>query len=200
MRLPSPRLARFRTGFAGAARRFGADTRGTTAVEFGMLLAPFLLLVMGIITIGIQYLTMHFLEYGVEVASRKLRTGEAQKAGQTLGGFRDLFCDAADVMINCDDNHLVIHIKNKKTFAELTPLPACVAEGGLAPPSGNEGDSVESVAGGASDAVVVLACYEWGMGMSLWQSIWNLIPSETPTIQGKIILSAATAFRSEPYE
>lgn len=198
MRLPSPRLARFRTGFAGVARRFGADTRGTTAVEFGMVIAPFLLLVMGIITIGFQYLTMHFLEHGIEVAARKLRTGEAQKAGVTLDGFRTLFCEAADVMINCD-GHLVIHIKSKKTFAELAPVTSCVTEGELTPPSGNGGDSVRSQAGGASDAVVVSACYEWEMGMSLWQSIWNLI-SPTPRVQGKMVLSATTAFRSEPYE
>lgn len=198
MRLPSPRLARFRTGFAGAARRFGADTRGTTAIEFGMLLAPFLLLMMGIITIGIQYLAMHFLEYGVEVAARKLRTGEAQKAGYTLDDFRTLFCQAADVMIKCDD-HLVIHIDSDETFAGLTPVTSCVTNGELTPPSGNGGDSVQSRAGDSSDAVVVSACYEWDMGMSLWQSIWNLL-SPTPTVQGKSILSAATAFRSEPYE
>lgn len=198
MRLPSLRLARFRTRFAGAARRFGADTRGTTAVEFGMLIAPFLLLVMGIITIGIQYLTMHFLEHGVEVAARKLRTGEAQKAGQTLDDFRALFCEAADVMIKCD-GHLVIHIKSKQTFAELSPVTSCVTNGALTPASGNGGDSVRSQAGDASDAVMVSACYEWEMGMSLWQLIWNLV-SPTPTVQGKMVLSAATAFRSEPYE
>jgi Flp pilus assembly protein TadG len=198
MRLPSPRLAKFRTGLAGAARRFGADTRGTTAVEFGMLLAPFLLLMMGIITIGLQYLTMHFLEHGVEVASRKLRTGEAQKAGQTLDDFRRMFCEAADVMIKCDD-HLVIHIKSKEKFAELTPVTNCVTNGELTPSSGNGGDSVRSRAGDASAAVMVSACYEWDMGMSLWQSIWNLL-SPTPTVQGKSILSAATAFRSEPFE
>jgi hypothetical protein len=101
-------------------------------------------------------------------------------------------------MIKCD-NHLVIHIKGKKTFAELSPVTPCVTAGELTPPSGNGGDSVQSQAGGASDAVVVSACYEWDIGMSLWQSIWNLI-SPTPPVQGKMVFSATTAFRSEPYE
>jgi hypothetical protein len=60
---------------------------------------------------------------------------------------------------------------------------------------------VSSQAGDASDAVVVSACYEWEMGISLWQSIWNLISSDpTSRAQGNIVLSATTAFRSEPYE
>lgn len=180
------------------ARRFSADTRGATAVEFGLIALPFFLLVMGIITIGMQYLTAHSLEQGVEVASRQLRTGEAQKAGLTVGAFRQAVCNAAGVMVACDDR-LVVHIRSRSTFAELVPVTPCLTNGRLTPPEGDLEDGVRTQAGDASRAVVVSVCYEWDAGFGPWQVIWNLL-SEGDVDRGNPILSAATAFRSEPFE
>ncbi|MCC7251308.1 pilus assembly protein [Hyphomicrobium sp.] len=188
----------FRTRLAGVVRRFRADVRGVTAVEFGLVAAPFFLVVMGLVTVGTQYMSMHFLEHGVEVASRKLRTGEAQKAGLTVSDFRGLFCDAAGFIIPCDE-HLVIHIKSSDTFAGLSPITSCVTDGSLTPAEGNGGDAVRSHAGDASAAVMVSACYQWDMGLGLWQTIWNII-LPVPTVEGSPVLSAVTAFRSEPFE
>jgi Flp pilus assembly protein TadG len=185
-------------GLASAARRFRADARGVTAIEFAIVAAPFFLLLMGIMTIGLQYLSVHFLEHGVEAAARKLRTGEAQKAGMTLADFRKLFCEEAGFIIACD-NRLVIHIKSSETFAGLSPVTSCVTDGSLTPAAGSQGDDIRTRAGGASEAVMVSACYQWDMGLDLWQSVWNLI-SPMPTVAGRPILSAATAFRSEPFE
>jgi len=180
------------------SRRWRRDESGTSAIEFAMVVGPFFVLVMGIITIGVQYMTAHFLEYGVEAAARKIRTGEAQKAGLKLSDFRTLFCDAAGFMVACDDR-LVIHIKSNAEFAGLTPLTSCVTDGNLTPTEGNPDDALRTRAGDASAAVVVSACYEWDMGVSFWQTIWNVI-SPMPVVQGKPILSAVTAFRSEPFE
>lgn len=178
-------------------RRLRADRSGATAVEFGLVMVPFLLLIMGIITVGMQYLTMHFVEYGTDSAARKLRTGEAQKAGMTIGGFRQLFCDTADVMVSCD-KHLVIHIKKSATFAGLQPVTPCVTNGKLTPSAGNAGDTVRSRAGDANDAVIITVCYEWEAGLRLWSVIWNLLSGSSgddPTV-----LSSTVAFRSEPFE
>lgn len=198
MRQCNLRLERLRAGPARLARRFGRDASGATAVEFAMVAAPFFLLMLSIMTIGMQYLTLHSLEQGVAEASRKLRTGEAQKAGLTLGDFRKMVCENAGSYIACD-NHLVVHVKSGATFADLTPLTNCITNGGLTPATGNGTDGIRSAAGDASAAVLVTVCYDWEMGSRLWQSLWNLI-SPMPTTEGKTILSAATAFRSEPFE
>lgn len=181
-----------------ASRRFARDTSGATAVEFGMVAAPFFALVLAIMTIGTQYLALHFLEHGVNTASRKLRTGEAQKAGLTIADFRTMVCDAAGVMIACD-NRLKIHIKSASTFAGLTPLASCMTAGNLTPSAGLGSDSVQSRSGGESTAVSVTACYEWSEGMGLWGKLMQLVSPAPPT-QGKTILSAATAFLSEPFD
>jgi Flp pilus assembly protein TadG len=191
-------FARLRADLVHTARRLQADARGTTAVEFGLIAVPFFLLVMGIITIGMQYLTAHSLDQAVALASRQLRTGEAQKVGLTLGGFRQAVCNAAGAMITCDER-LVVHVKSRSTFAELTPVTPCLTNGRLTPPEGVAEDGIRTRAGDASQAVVVSVCYEWDAGFGPWQLIWNLL-SAPEADRGKPILSAATAFRSEPFE
>lgn len=193
-----PGVERPRAFFGRALRRFAADRRGATAVEFGLVAVPFLAMTMTVMTIGSQYMTQSFLEHGVSEAARKLRTGEAQKAGLTLADFRKMVCDAAGSLIACDDR-LVVHLKSSPTFAGLAPATSCMTNGGLTPAAGVPTDSVRSRAGDASTAVMVSACYEWQLGASLWGSIYGLI-SPTPVSQGKIVLTAATAFRSEPFE
>lgn len=198
MSRPTVRIARFRASLARAVWRFRADTCGATAVEFALIALPFFVLVVGIITIGLQYLTSHSLALGVEVASRELRTGEAQKAGITVGQFRQAVCNAAGAMIACD-KRLVIHIKSRSTFAELRPITPCLTNGKLTPAEGDLEDGIRTQSGDASTAIVVSACYEWDAGFGPWQLIWNLLSSERVD-RGNPIVSAATAFRSEPFE
>ncbi len=159
---------------------------------------PFFALMLAIMTVGLQYLTLHALDQGVAAASRKLRTGEAQKAGKTINDFRQLFCAEAGTFISCD-GHLVIHIKNAQTFAGLMPLTQCLNNGVLQPSTGVGTDKVTTVSGNASSAVVVTACYDWEMGSKMWQTIWDVI-SPTPTTNGKTILSSTATFRAEPYQ
>lgn len=181
------------------ARRFRDDARGATAVEFGLISAPFFLLMMGIMTVGLHYLTLHSLEHAVVEASRQIRTGQAQKANLTADDFRKMVCDAAGTFIACDDR-LVIHFRSARAFRDLTPVATCIVDGGLAPPSVSGGDSLVTAVGPASRKVSVNICYDWTMGLPLWRSIWNLISPTPATSSGKTILSAATVFQSEPYE
>src|SRR5690606_26389340 len=90
-----------RSSCARPARRFRADASGATAVEFAIVAVPLFLLMLAIMTIGIQYFVLHSLEHGIAEASRKVRTGEAQKEGLTLDDFRNLVCEAAGPYISC---------------------------------------------------------------------------------------------------
>ena len=180
-------------------RRFRGDTRGTTAVEFALVAVPFLLLMMGIMTVGMQYLALHSLEHAVVEASRQIRTGQAQKANRTVADFRKMICDAAGVTIPCD-SRLVVHVRSGERFGDLVPMQSCIADGRLAPPSGSAGDSLVTAVGEADRKVAVNICYDWVMGLQLWQSIWKLISPTPATESGRIILSAATVFQTEPYK
>ncbi|AHB48460.1 pilus biosynthesis protein TadE [Hyphomicrobium nitrativorans NL23] len=184
---------------ACVVRRFRGDTRGTTAVEFALVATPFFLLMMGIMTVGMQYLALHSLEHAVGEASRQIRTGQAQKAGMTVDDFRKMVCDEAGSTIACD-SRLVVHFRSAERFRDLVPMPSCIVDDGLAPPSGAGDDSLVTAVGEEDRKVVVNICYDWVMGMQLWQSIWGLISPTPTTGSGKIILSAATVFQTEPYK
>jgi len=192
--LPSRALARLRL----AAGRFCADCRGVAAIEFGLVALPFFAMMIGIMAIGLQYFTEHALDSAVMDAARKLRTGEAQKAGLTIGDFRTLVCDAAAPYIACD-NHLIVHVNSGATFADLNPPTTCVTSGALTPAQGQATDLITTRSGTANAAVLVVACYEWDMGSMVWQPLWRLL-SPSPQVDGKTVLSSSTAFRSEPYQ
>src|SRR5688572_10808777 len=111
-----------RSMLASAARRGGPkrsllrDEDGATAVEFGMIATPFLLFVLGILGMGLYYLALISLEYGVESAARKIRTGEAEKSALTVAGFKSLICASA---ISIDCSKVTVIIDSEKTWSDI---------------------------------------------------------------------------------
>jgi Flp pilus assembly protein TadG len=182
-----------RSTLAAAARRGGPkrsllkDENGATAVEFGMVAMPFLLFILGIMGIGLYYLAVISLEYSVESAARKIRTGEAEKSALTVGGFKNLICASA---IGIDCSKVTVIIRNAKTWAGINP-PACVTNGSQTGSSGNAGDAVSDYSGSASEVVLVTACYRWPLADSFE---FMKFSGSGPTI-----IQAATAFKNEPY-
>jgi Flp pilus assembly protein TadG len=160
---------------------------------------------LGIMTVGLQFFTSSSLDNGVAQAARKIRTGQAQKAGKTLADFRQMVCDEAGSYIKCGTN-LVIHVKSEAAFADLDPPTPCLTNGALTPSAGAGADPLASSAGTASAAVLVTACYEWDFGGTLWQDIWNMLSvgpwsdGQPPRIQGKTIIRSTSTFRTEPYQ
>jgi len=61
-------------------RGFGADQRGATAVEFGLIAVPFLALLFAIVEMALTLWTAQTLENAVTDASRRLYTGEFQSS------------------------------------------------------------------------------------------------------------------------
>jgi Flp pilus assembly protein TadG len=195
--------------FCGSRRRapcaaWRRDESGTTAIEFAFIAAPFFVMLLGIMTVGMHYFTIHSLELGVSAAARQIRTGEAQKAGMTFNDFKQLVCNEAGSYIKC--NKLIVHVKSGAQFADLDPPTSCVTNGNMTPSAGVATDPLSKSSGAASAAVVVSACYDWELGSELWQKIWNtiLVGPGTPAglgqkTVGKTIVSATTTFRTEPY-
>jgi Flp pilus assembly protein TadG len=182
-----------RSMLASAARRGGPkrsllrDEDGATAVEFGMIATPFLLFVLGILGMGLYYLALISLEYGVESAARKIRTGEAEKSALTVAGFKSLICASA---IGIDCSKVTVIIDSEKTWSDIVP-PSCVTNGSQTPSSGNATDALSKYSGSASQVVLVTACYHWKLADSFK---FMKFTASDPTI-----LQAATAFKSEPY-
>lgn len=202
MRLLTKSLRQKFTRTAGARPLLGNED-GSAAIEFGMVALPFLMFVLGIIAFGLYFLSSTFLSYGVEVASRQIRTGLMNTAGpkdandqpteMSVKQFRQDVCTAASPVIDC--SKLSVKVAHWTSWADLTPESCTDADGNMTGSTGEEGDLLKKYAGEASDVVLVTLCYKWDLAESL--SLLKM--GSGPDGSGPAIIQAATAFKSEPY-
>lgn len=181
-------------------RRFQSDSKGVTAIEFGFVAFPFLLFVLGIMAVGLQFFTINALDNAVETASRKIRTGEAQRANIKLSDFKKSVCDSTVDYIGSDCNNIYVHVQSASTWADISPRE-CAADGQMTPQSNMTANLVDS-SGGAEQVVLVTVCYDWRLPIIFPYLQYMLMrPSDDVALEsgGSLIQSVAT-FRTEPYE
>ena len=77
------RPAKGRRAVRRILRRFNADARGATAVEFGLIGVPFLGLLLALFQTGLVFFANEGLEAAVQAAARNIYTGTAQTSGIT---------------------------------------------------------------------------------------------------------------------
>lgn len=180
-----------------ASRRLLSNEDGSAAVEFAMVGLPFLLFVLGIMGYGLFFLNSTYLEYGVEAAARKIRTGEIKTAGKngvmTVDEFRALACSAAQPVIDCSKMNVLV--QHGTDWSGITPVACVDAKGDMTKSTGNGNDALSTYAGEASEVVLVTLCYKWDLA----QSFSFLHLGKGAGGSGSAILQAATAFKSEPY-
>ncbi len=188
--------------------RFRRAEDGTTAIEFGMVAFPFLIFVLGILAVGLQFFTINSLDHAVEVVSRQIRTGQAQTVmdadgnTMTLAQFRNAVCSVAGRYIERDCNERVkVHIQSGNNWAAINPRP-CAQAGVMTDQAGNDSDTVADTAGGAGQVVLVTVCYDWELPIHfpMLNRILMTPPDGVPLTSGGSLVQAVATFRTEPYE
>lgn len=181
-------------------QRFRKSREGVTAVEFGLVALPFLLFVLGIMAVGLQFFTINALDNAVETAARKIRTGEAQRAGMTLGEFKELVCDSGGHYIGSNCEHVYVHVQSASNWAAIEPT-ACAAGGSMTPQSNTTADLADS-SGGAEQVVLVTVCYDWRLPITFpYLQYMMMRPADgVPLNSGGSLIQSAATFRTEPYE
>lgn len=194
---------------AHTARKCGSlfrDERGSTAVEFGFLVIPLFMFLFGIINTGYYFFNQHLLDRGVEEASRRVRTGESQKLGATVGAYRNLVCNAANFNISSsntgygppptsgliDCSKLTILMQNAADWGGIQQQN-CRTAGNQSQSTGNANDTLSSAVGTQSRVVIITACYSWPFAQQLpfAERFFGTEP---------IIYSSTAAFRTEDYQ
>lgn len=173
----------------GLLRRWRASRDGATAMEFGIVAMPFMIMLFGIVGVGLYFFTVFSLENAVERASRQIRTGQAQKAGINGEQFKQRVCSLFPVFIDCA-NKLRVNVQNYASSAAITDqtIPKCL-DGTRALASASA-----YLPGTASQIVLVVACYEWDMVKNIpFLKLGNMKG-------GGMLIQAATTFRTEPYD
>jgi Flp pilus assembly protein TadG len=117
-----PLLNRIFAPAVARGRRFAADERGVTAVEFGLLALPFFTIIFAILQTAIMFLTMQVLDSALEDSMRMIRTGRAQAAKYTLADFRKYMCGYTFNLIDC--SQIKIKVDTLSNFAGVNLNPA----------------------------------------------------------------------------
>jgi Flp pilus assembly protein TadG len=165
-----------------------------------MVALPFLLFVLGTMAIGLQFFTINALDNAVDSAARKIRTGEAQRAGMKLNDFKDLVCKSGGYYIEKDCERIFIHVQSAGDWAAIDPR-SCASNGKMTAQSNMTADLVDST-GGSEQVVLVTACYDWQLPITFPTLQYMLMrPADGVALEsgGSLVQSVAT-FRTEPYE
>jgi Flp pilus assembly pilin Flp len=169
---------------AGRAARFAGDRSGASALEFALVAAPLILLLLAVLQVSLVYFANVGLEGAIDRGARLIRTGQAQKFSAQQ--FKTEVCKHLSAPLKCDD--LMLDVRSYSSFGG--------AAGNLAPPPGADGKPKDYGfdPGEAEDVVVVRGFYPLDIGSVLPADI-NLSNMEG----GGRLLMATAAFRNEPF-
>jgi Flp pilus assembly protein TadG len=170
------------------ARMRARSRAGTAAIEFAMVAPVFFLFIFGTIETGVIYFAGTALQNATDDAARMVRTGQA--VGMTAAQFKSQICGEVSGLISattCSTN-LQIDIRQFSTFSAASYPSVTNANGSL-----NTGAMQYPATLEPCEVVLVRAFYPWSIITPLMQPLLENMPN------GQYLLSAAAAFRSEPY-
>ncbi len=180
----------FRSGFARCVGRFLRVPRSflrsedaTSAVEFAMVAAPFLALLMAILETALVFFAQQVLQTATTQASRLIMTGQAQSSAMTATQFQQAVCNDAVVIFTCSG--IYVNVQTFSSFSSVSQMNPIS--------NGNFNTSMNYQIGTQGDIELVQVFYQWPVYTApLGFSLSNL--------NGNSRLLVATAvFRNEPY-
>lgn len=166
-------------------RRFRGDQSGASALEFAIVAAPLLLLLLAVLQVGLVFFANFALEGVTERAARLVRTGQAQKFTQAQ--FKSEVCKHLSAPLSCGG--LKLDVRKYSSFGD--------AGSGLTEPLDSQGNIKSNFSydpGSRSDVVVVRAFYPLDIG--------SMLPAEISLSNmagNSRVLIATAAFRNEPF-
>lgn len=172
------RLSRF-----AWAQRFIRREDGAVAVEFGMILLPFLTMMFVILETALVFFADQTLQTAVTDSSRLIMTGQAASQGLTQATFKNAVCARIYGLFNCATG-MYVDVKTYSSFGSISN----------AVQYDSSGNPVTTYApGNPGDIVVVRLLYQWPIPIPMIQSVLA-----DPSAKTRLLVATA-AFRNEPY-
>ena len=186
-------FAAIRNGLSRGIKRgrntegFAGSTSGATAVEFALVAAPFMAMLMALFQTALVFFAGRVLDETVEQASRYIMTGQAQTANMTQAGFATWVCGQTFALFNC--NNFMINVQSYSSFSlASTTTPTLTFDS-----HGNVNNSWSYSTGNPGDIVVVQVLYQWPVVLGpLSFTLANLS-------NGNRLLVSTAVFKNEPY-
>lgn len=169
-------------------RRFAKSKTGSAAIEFAMVAPVLFLFLFGIIETGVIYFATAMLQNSTDDTARQFRTGQISGT-VTSQSITDTVCSEINGLISPSDcqSNLMVDVRAYSSFGGSSYPGVTKSDGTI--------DTTKLAVQPTSDCQVVLlrTFYPWKI----------MTPLLTPLLQntqtGYYIVSAASAFRTEPY-
>lgn len=173
-------------------RRLVRRDDGSAAIEFGLVIVPFMGLLFAILETALVFFASQVLETAVADSSRLILTGQADSAGYNATTFKTQVCNRLLALFDCTKLQLDVRTASGFSTADLS-LP-------VVPDPQHPGQMKVDTSSFAYQSstpgqiVVVRVVYEWptfvtGLGLNL-----------STLSDGNRLLMSAAAFRNEPYK
>jgi Flp pilus assembly protein TadG len=167
--------------------KFIRCNKGATVVEFALVAAPFLGLLVALFQTVLVFFAERVLDETTEDASRYIMTGEAQQTNMTQSGFANYVCQNTFALFNC--KNFMINVQNYNSFAAAnTASPTLTFNA-----QGQVTNEWTYSPGNPGDVVIVQVMYQWPVVLGpLGFNLSNIS-------NGNRLLVSTAAFRNEPY-
>jgi Flp pilus assembly protein TadG len=190
----------------GATRLFSSPAffrcrKGATAVEFALVAAPFLALLVALLQTAMVFFAARMLDEITEEASRYVLTGQTQTANMNAAQFRTHVCtgDATltklvSALFTCSS--FLISAQSYANFAAANTNDPIVGFNANNQPVDANGNvlTMPWSPGNPGDVVVLQIMYQWPViGGPLGFSL------SSPNANGNRLLMSTAVFRNEPY-
>ena len=168
-------------------KRYVRCNGGASAVEFALIAAPFLALLVAIVQTALVFFAGRLLDETTEQASRYILTGQAQTSGMTQAQFANYVCQKSASLFTCAN--FMVNVQNYGSFASAnTSTPALTFDS-----SGAVTNQWAWSPGNAGDIVIVQVMYQWPIILGpLGFNLSNLS-------NGNRLLISTVAIKTEPY-
>jgi Flp pilus assembly protein TadG len=175
--------------------RFAGAERGATAVEFGLIAAPILVMMFGLLELALVFMVTTTLDTATQSAARQIRTGNFQtSASSTRQDFKNLVCGGMTWLSSKCTSDLWLDVQTFSDFnslATVTPIDPTTFK----PSDPTHPTPTCFSTGQPTDIVLVRAFFEW----DLFTPLLNNALENMGSGSGKRLISSTTAFRNEPY-
>jgi Flp pilus assembly protein TadG len=181
-------LAKLKSRPASGWRRFLRRQEAATAIEFSLVAAPFIALILAILQTALAFFAGQVLESAVADSSRQILTGKAQTSNLSQSDFATAVCNKIQTLFKCSG--LMIDVQTASSFAAAnTSAPTLIYDA-----VGNVTNTFQFNPGNPGDIVVMRVMYLWpvftgplGLGLSNQSN-------------GTLLLTATAVFKNEPYQ
>jgi Flp pilus assembly protein TadG len=182
--------------FAREIARFAGARRGTSAVEFALIAAPFLATLIAILEVTIYLFAQQVLQNAALEAGRLFMTGQAQNSfvqnnetttTQQLAQFKSDVCPMISALFNC--NSLMVNVQAYADFAGANASEPALAFNA----QGQVSNTWSFTPGTPGQVMVVQLIYQWPIVSGPLGYVLASLGNGSTELMG------VSAFRVEPY-